>query len=604
MTSSNKRNLIVNLIISYLITFAIFNLGGFAASDIVLGVIFVAIFAIMNRIRGTTDASEKIVYDRAQTIAAHVISALWTVLYWIYAAPRLGGGMENRLFVIVYTVFTIAGIYLLLFFTLRFVICRISEKYFSDPEEAKTAQTTETKELFSGSFDLKRFFLRAGIIFVCLLPLFLMNYPGTMTIDSYEQLNQARWIYPYYDLHPWAHTMFIGLMYRIGYAVTGSELAGIATFTIAQMILLALSVSYSIEALAEAGLNKAGRIALLLGYLLYPYNIAYAITMWKDVLFGAAVLVFTITLYRVAVKNAWSVRDIIIFIISGIGTCLFRHNGFYAFIATMIVFLIYMRRNIRVSLILTISIIAFTCIFNGPVKRAYNVEKVEFAHSLTIPLQQIARVVAYNGDISAEDMEMIERVNTAEYLRSEYTPGGSDPTMQWMIFGDSAYVESHKLEYLGLWMRLGIHNPHAYVDAYIDQTRGYYTTMQPEQTEFYGLLPNGDDLYNAPVFLATKRIKINEILFKLHNFLPVYSMLYSPGACLQLMMLGVALILTAMKKGCRGYALIAYLPMAALTLTVLIAAPLCADLRYAYGLMISFPELIAMTFLTYSFKTS
>ena len=589
MTSSNKINLIVNLIISYLITFAIFNLGGFAASDIVLGVIFVSLFAILNRIRGIGDSTEKIVYDREHMISAHVISALWTVLYWIYAADRLGGGMENRLFVIVYTVFTIAGIYLLLFFALRFVIYRISSMQFAFSPDR---------------FDLKRFFIRAGFIFVCLLPLFLMNYPGTMTIDSYEQLNQARWIYPYYDLHPWAHTMFISVMYRIGYAVTGSVLAGIATFTIVQMFLLSVRVSYSIETLAEAGLPKAGRIALLLGYLLYPYNIAYAITMWKDVLFGAAVLVFTITLYRVAVKYAWSVRDIIIFVVSGLGTCLFRHNGFYAFIATMIVFLIFMRRNIRVSLILTIALIAVTCIFNGPVKRAYNVEKVEFAHSLTIPLQQIARVVAYNGDISAEDMEMIERVNTTEYLRSEYTPGGSDPTMQWMIFGDSAYVESHKLQYLGLWMRLGIHNPRAYVEAYIDQTRGYYTTMQPEQTEFYGLLPNGDGLDNAPVFFATKRIKINEILFKLHNVIPVYSILYSPGACLQLMMLGTILILIAMKKGCRGHALIAYLPMAALTLTVLIAAPLCADLRYAYGLMISFPELIAMTFLTYSFKTS
>ena len=107
MTSSNKRNLIINLIISYLITFAIFNLGGFAASDIVLGVIFVAIFAIMNRICGTSDASGKITYERGFGVAAHVISALWTVLYWIYASPRLGGGMENRLFVIVYTVFTI-----------------------------------------------------------------------------------------------------------------------------------------------------------------------------------------------------------------------------------------------------------------------------------------------------------------------------------------------------------------------------------------------------------------------------------------------------------------------------------------------------------------
>ncbi|MBO4899618.1 MAG: hypothetical protein J5509_04950, partial [Lachnospiraceae bacterium] len=320
MTSSNKTNLIVNLIISYLITFAVFNLGGFAASDIVLGVLFVAVFAILNRLRGVGESAEKPEYERGQRIVAHVISALWTVLYWIYASDRLGGGMENRLFVIVYTVFTIAGIYLFLFFALRFVIWKIGSVYMTGTPDSPAVDTSEGA--VRGSFITKRFFIRAGIIFVCLLPFFLMNYPGTMTIDSYEQLNQARGIYPYYDLHPWAHTMFIGVMYRIGYAVTGSELAGIAAFTIAQMILLAISVSYSIESLAEAGLGKTGRIALLLGYLLYPYNVAYAITMWKDVLFGAAVLVFTVTLYRVAYKHAWSVRDVSVFIISGIGTCI------------------------------------------------------------------------------------------------------------------------------------------------------------------------------------------------------------------------------------------------------------------------------------------
>ena len=592
---------IINLIIAYLVTFAVFNLGGFESSDILLGVVFVAVYVILGRLEGVTERAGGDKADSSTDVKrpAYIIAAVWTALYCIYAADRLGGGMENRLFAAVYSVCTVAGVYLLISQTLRYVLAQIAA-HISDEsksgEEDTGASDPEAQISESGCerFSVRRFFIFAGIIFVCLFPFFLMNYPGTMTVDSFDQLNQARGIYPYSDLHPWAHTMLIKLFWSIGYAVTGSVNAGVASFIIFQMLIMSFAMAYVIESLAESGLNRMGCVAVLLGYLIYPYNIAYSITMWKDVVFSAGVIVFTVTLYRVLKARRWGARDITLFTVSGLMVCLMRHNGFYAFIVTAIVFVICFCN--RLTVMLSAAVIIITCLINGPVHQAYGVESTEYAHNLAIPLQQVARVVSHNGDISAHDMEMLERINTPEFLRTHYEPGGADPSMQWVIFGDMAYLESHKAEYLGLWIRLGIRNPRAYVEAFIDQTRGYYTTMLPEQTEYYGILPNEDGLMNEPVIAATKRVKLNEIMSKIHTVIPVYAILYSPGACIQLMMLGVAVLILVRRKGRPVYALIAYVPVTALILTVIIATPLCADLRYAYPLVLCMPLLIAMTY--------
>ena len=574
---------IMSLIIAYLVSFAVFNLGGFDSTDILLGVVFVAVYVISCHVLHVElHVSEN--FDRGVSTAAHVMSAIWTLLYCLYASDRLGGGMENGLFVAVYTVCTVAGVYFAVFCVLRLIL-----EYVYD----RCADADAPGDVHR--FSVRQFFFMAGIIFVLLLPMFLMNYPGTMTVDSFDQLNQARGIYPYSDLHPWAHTLLIELFWNIGYAATGSVLAGVAVYMIVQMAVMSFAMSYVVESLYEAGLPRTGCILVLLGYLIYPYNIAYAITMWKDVIFSAGVIVFTVTLYRVARAKAWSVRDMVLFAVSGIVVCLIRHNGFYAFIAAMVVFIMVFRQ--KTAVILSLAIVIFTCVFNGPVERACHVESTEYAHNLAIPLQQIARVVKYNGDISAHDYEMLERINTTDFLRNHYEPGGADPSMQWVIFGDMAYLEDHKAEYLGLWIRLGLRNPRAYAEAFVDQTRGYYTTMPPEQTEYYGILPNEDGLMNEPVIAHTKRVKINEIMGKLHTVLPVYGILYSPGACLQLLALGVAAVLMGRRKGRPVNALIAYIPVTALIFTVIIATPLCADLRYAYPLVMCMPSLAAVTYL-------
>lgn len=628
MTADKKT--VFAIIFAYMITFAVFNIGGFEASDILLGVIFIC-FLMLFTGGHLFDHSGQVNFVSAVT------ASLWTLSYMIYAGDRLGGGMDNRLFAGTYSILTLAGVFVLSYMSVGALLDKISSamkgESGADPlpaadtpdgspksdEKSSEAGSGKAPVINSGRFPWRDFLLGSLVVILCLIPLFLLNFPGTMTVDSFDQLEQVLGIYPYVDHHPWAHTLFIKLFFDMGFAVTGNMYGGIALYTIAQMLIIALAVGYAAVSVRESGGGRFGQAAVISGFVLYPYHLAYAITMWKDIVFSAAVLVMTVTVSRIACFDYSGetgtealndtegyripVRDMVLFAISGVVMSLFRHNGFYVLIAVSAVMIfryihVYrMNRSgearnnlIRISMI-AVCVIGITLIFNGPVERAFGVDKVDFAHNIPIPLQQIARVVAYNGDISPEDMERIERINISSYLRYHYEPGGADNTMQWLVYGDSDYFEAHKPEYLALWIRLGIKNPHAYLEAYIDQTRGYYTTMMPDQKEYYGILPNNLELYPQPLIGGRVRFKINEISSKLGGVLPVYAMLYSPGAALMIAGLGIGILVVRDRK---NY-IYAYLPPLMLLLTVLVATPLRADMRYAYPLLLCLPYLLMLS---------
>lgn len=607
-------NIAIRVIIAYIITFAIYNVGGFETSDIVLGIFFVSAIILLGAIgqnpQSITESSEN---NPKVNVVSNVLAAIFTLSYSIYMGSRLTGGLENKLFALFYILMTIAGLYIMFFLFIRRILVIFAGPRTSvtieipqvavaqAPKTMNNEEQSAVTESTPAGLNLKLMFIYAGIVFLALLPLFLINFPGTMTVDSFNQLSQARGLTPLHDHHPWVHTLIIKLFYNIGYSLSNNVTVGIAAFILAQMLLVSLGLGFTAETLASLGSGRMGAVIVIAGFILFPYHAAFTITMWKDILFALGVLIITILLYKELVAGIRpGVADSLLFVLSSLAVCLFRHNGFYAYILCALIFAFraivnrrssdaYVGKNARTAILTLVSIL-ICLIINGPVKSGLNVQNGDFGHELAIPLQQIARVVQLNGDISDEELEELARVNSIEYIVNNYEPGGADNMIQWLVAGDSDYVKNNKGRFLKHYLSLGLKNPNAYIMAFIDQTKGYYTTMMPEQTAYYGILPNGDNLDNYPIFGAGVRIKINEILSKLQDVLPVYAIFYSPGACLLILILMIGIE----KVRGRRSMLLVFLPQLCLTLTVLIATPLVADLRYAYALMLSMPSLIVM----------
>lgn len=568
----DKKELVINLIKSFFVTFAAMNVSRLETANILLVCVFVVSFVLLSYKKIIVGETDK------RTRAVSIILA--TVLAVLYACfADLSGGLSNKAFRAIYVISSVAGL-LILFYELILLIL------------AKAAQKkTDKIEINKNSFSLKLFGIYAGIIFICCIPFIALNYPAVMTPDSQVQLRQIINLEPLTNHHPWVHTLTFGLLYKIGFAITKDMCSAIAFYTVFQMIAVAAAVAYTIECMYEMGVGKVWRILALLAFVLYPYNLMYAVTIWKDVLFSMNVLVFTVTLFRVLHK--WTLRDKIIFCVSGLGMCFYRHNGFYAYVLTILILLIIKRKEIKNYFVYGIGVLAFVMIVNGPVANALHVKQTSFAFAMTMPLQQIGCVVANDGEIGKEQRAFLETINSVEVMGQLYEPACEDPLLSWATVNDEFYLDEVKGEFIKTWVNLGVHNFGLYVRAFIDQTVGYWAPMAPEQTVFYGITPGYvDGLESRPIIDGPVLIKIDELLSKLYTMIPVYGSLYSMGSCLWLTLLAMASCIN--KKETKK--IIAFLPIILITLSVLAAAPLRADLRYAYQLMVALPYLMAVAY--------
>lgn len=568
---SEKKNLISNLIKSFFVSFAWMNIGGLESTDILLLCVFGVSFLMLSKREAFVSEVKK-----NERVSSLILGALFVVLYALYA--DLTGGLSNKLFIAVYVFSTVIGLFVM-FSELLLIIFNKSARLIS-----------EKKNLSRNSFSVKILLIYSGIVFAGCLIFFALNYPGVLTPDSLSQLSQAWGNDVYMNHHPWLHTALIKLFYNIGYGITGDVYAGIACYTLFQMIMVSLSIGYAIECMYEAGISRKLRIAMLLCFVILPYNLIYAVTMWKDILFTMAVLVFTVTIIRICAKS--TIRDQILFVISGISMCVLRHNGFYAFVATVVIWLFFMRKDLKRYIAYAALIIIVAMLCRGPLMKACGVEPGEYVYNMCIPLQQIGRVVVDGGELSAEEQQWLEGINTLDYIRAGYSTQGADPMFAWVLDGNREYFDSHQGEFLKIWISIGVHHPMAYLNAFFDLTMGYWAPMNPQQTVYFGITANTMDLYEHPVISGPVLIKINELITKFYEMIPVYGFMYCMGGYFWIMLiLGcICINVKAYKK------LYAFLPVFMLTLTLFIATPLVADVRYGYALLVILPYLMVYTF--------
>ena len=483
-----------------------------------------------------------------------------------------------------------------------------------------TNKSRLSRMLFSGLYDelpkknsIKGFYLlHPGLCafllcILCWLPYFLYQYPGIMTPDSIVQFEQVLGINPYSNHHPWMHTLLIKLLYTIGYQLTGSMLVALSFYTFFQMCLLAFSISYFINTLKLCRINPCICIVCTLFYALIPYHGVYSVTLWKDIPFAAAVLCFGCALIRLALTLNipfagaivsslhgriqqginWSV-----YIFSGLMLCLFRSNGWYAFLLCFPFLLIYFRKKAKIMFPVLFGIVGTALIIKVPVMNAFGVTQPDFIESLSIPTQQISAVLCNDRELLPEELELIENVIDLTYIKELYNPYFADNMKELVRAGNQPYLETHKNEFFKLWLRLGLRYPGDYLTAYIHQTYGYwYPDSFYPVADAEGISATSLGVSHTPLIRGPLVVKGKEIAIKLGGMLPLYGTLWSMGAACWVLIvcIGNALIRGEKAK------LILYLPSIALLLTVLIATPVATEFRYVYFLVFSLPFYLITT---------
>lgn len=579
-------NLIFCLLKSFLSLFAIMRLTGMNTTNpfsIVLFCIFLYIYIRLSEHSVQTTVTTADI--RLSFLAAVLFSGLTLAADY----RKILQGMTSTLFCIGILFLTFAGLFLLYYHAIQLLL-------------TKSVDFVPDTSLYPVTW------LPLAGFFVCLvawLPYFLHEYPAVMTPDSINQYAQVIGAYELSNHHSVVHTMIIGFFYQLGLNLTGDIYVGLACYTIFQMLFMAWVISYCIRTLQLAHIKTSICVIVICFYAFLPYHGIYAVTMWKDVPFAGCMTLFTASALRFLLRDSTDQESgrlklseyftlIVPYVLAGFMLCLLRTNGWYAFLITL-PFILYMNRH-QLKIIIPVHLILLILVLfvKYPCMNIYEIKQADFVESLSIPVQQIARVLANGESLTPAQTATLANFMDVEQAPLVYQPDVSDNIKNLIRSTGNDYLENKKGEFFSLWLSIGLDHPKAYFDAYVDQTNGFwYPDVSYEVGLADGIYPNEFGLTWQPILRGNIVIKIREILFKLQELIPLYGFLWSMGGMFWTILL--MQFISIRNKRQAGF-LIA-IPAIALVLTLCIATPVATEFRYAYALFFGLPLYLLAPFI-------
>ncbi len=566
---------IINFIESFFVTWALMCVLGINAGSLFSIVILVMSYLFTEKVK---DAAQNGKTDRILTkrfkVTAAILGLFFSIVFEFVYFERLTGEYENILFKAVIVTVSFVGFVLLLYYFILGTYLLLEKVSFARSEH-----------LITGAI----FWIVTGVCIFCYLPFYLYQFPGILTPDSIVQLEQVWGINGYSNHHPWVHTLIIKALYSLGYSISGDVYIAIGTYTAFQMICFAASIGYSVSTLARLSRSKLLVVIATVFYAIVPYNAVFAVTVWKDILFASAIILLICSILRI-IYNDSTKADYVLFGLGCLGMALLRSNGWYAAIAFFVILLIIILKTREHYALPIIMLGTLICagIVRGPVMDAFEVVQPDFVESVAVPIQQVAKVIVNDRELTPAQRQSIDSIMDTTYIRELYNPGYADNVKEMVRAGNPDYLASHKGEFLRLYLQLGMKYPGDYVVAYIDEIRGFITPELMENVgNVEGIAPNEYGLSTQPIFIPPFMVKYKEIMLKLGSMLPVYSILFSIGTVLYLVVMALGYAVAKKSK-----AWIIYMPILCLVGTVLIATCVAGDIRYVYYMMFALPILL------------
>ena len=312
--------------------------------------------------------------------------------------------------------------------------------------------------------------------------------------------------------------------------------------------------------------------------------------MWKDVLFGGIALLLTVLLLRLTDKETcrrrWKAVPLLIAV--GFLYSTMRNNGYYAFILGILTIAVLNKAIRKEMLILLIAIILLVSGYQHLLFDGLGIKKSRTAEALSIPLQQIARVVAFaEVDLDDENFTILREVfPDIEELKTDYISIISDPVKHENVF-ESEVFDQDPVRYMKAWGRIGIQHPRAYVEAFLLQNYGYWYP-DVDYTIVYPRLRENELGLEASKTFASLRENLLSMHEELSKRQPT-AVLYSAGLVVWILVLSCIILAL---KGYKEKAEMIAVPLA-LWLTTL-ASPVFCEYRYIYGMVTSMPMFVCM----------
>jgi hypothetical protein len=410
---------------------------------------------------------------------------------------------------------------------------------------------------------------------------------------------------PLSNHHPLFHTMMIRLIFQAGHAAGLGQQACAAVYSIVQMAIMSGIFTFSLYKMRQWEFPRIVVLLSVLYFILYPMHAVYALIMWKDIIFSGFILLFFIGLIdiiREKVPQRSPIRLMgralpdsrwIFFFAASMGMILFKKNGIYIVILSILVMLTMVKVNRKQALVVTLICVVLFGLYKGPVFSSLGVTEGSPREALSVPIQQYARIAKYHKDeLSDADKAAVLKyfdVTDLEEISELYSPGFADPVKN--RFREAAFSEDKKGFFTG-WLRLTSRFPGEAVNAFLSLNFGYWHPIAPGQVfnKSIGEYPEIDIL---KIYTDSKFPRLHAYLEE-HGYYtlgggPIVNMLFSPGFFFILLLLAITIFIAK-----RTYRFIAALsPLLLLWLTAILG-PINLEYRYVYGLFVSMPVAIGL----------
>lgn len=356
------------------------------------------------------------------------------------------------------------------------------------------------------------------ILFVCWLPYFFVNFPGVIMADSIVTIKQALGINQLTTHHPLAYTGFIAVCLRVGDAIFGGYVPGLAIYTIVQMLFISAVFAYFLSWLAARRIPLPALVVVCSVLALSSIFPLHAASMWKDGIYASFMLLLALHLF-VAVEDPLRLSRPSFLVRLGLLTlavCLARTNGVYAMVVVWVA-LFAVARPVRISqdgslrrateaqgttqfahlrgkvfLTAAASLGAFAliiCIATSALGA-----KSEPVERYGIPIQQTAAVVVFDGVMTEEQRDFMNTLLPLEDYREEYLPCSVDG-IKWADNFDDDFFNAHQVEFLQTWLAMAPANAKIYAHAYIMESYEYWTFGDVRRNVHVNYV---NDKYDAP----------------------------------------------------------------------------------------------------------
>ena len=332
------------------------------------------------------------------------------------------------------------------------------------------------------------------IIILCWMPYIISFYPAILSPDPSYQIMQfynertkyvdyAVQLDPSVNLtnhHPVMHTILLGGCIQLGRKILDDNF-GLFVYSFVQIIILASTLSYTIKYLKKRNVPLIIRSIMLLTYSLVPMFPFYAMSAVKDTIYTALIILFVIRILNILDnKDKESNLDMIKTVTLGLLLSLFRNNGIYVVILSLIAVILYCKDKRKRQVVVLSLIVSLFFIYSNVILPYFKITNTSIREALTIPFQQTARLAKVNDDaFSSKDKEVIDKLIGYDDLAYRYNPNLSDPVKNKF---NKLSTKEDLNNYFKVWFKGLIKYPDVYLQATLNNTYGY---LYPNENKWY-----------------------------------------------------------------------------------------------------------------------